>query len=72
MFEYKFVACPARFEGAEASAEPVRQAVEAHAGEGWRLVQVLTLNPAAVPRARQVVFERPRPAGPDVAPAVRR
>ena len=62
MFEYKFVECKAQFKGGAASPEPVREVVEQHAREGWRLVQVLVLNPAAVASRYEVIFERLRSA----------
>lgn len=60
MFEYEFVPCRSRFEGASMSVAPVREMVEAKACEGWRLVQVLVLNPAAIPSQYELIFERPR------------
>ncbi len=61
MFEYKFVQCRCLFQGGTASVDPIRQEVERHAREGWRLVQVLVLVPAAVPDNYELIFERPRP-----------
>jgi hypothetical protein len=58
MVEYAFVRCPARFERSVPSIEPIRSAVEEHAQAGWRLVQVVVLNPAAVPEHYDLIFER--------------
>jgi hypothetical protein len=63
VYEYKFAECAARFERGAASVAPVREVVERHARDGWRLVQVLVTNPAAVPTRYEVIFERPAAVG---------
>ena len=60
MYEYQFVDCPAQVKGHQFMADALRQVIETQSKAGWRLVQVLVLNPAAIPTTYQVIFERQR------------
>ena len=60
MFEYTFARVPVTYQGGRPSPEDYRATVVEHANAGWRLVQVLVLNPAAVPAEYELIFERPR------------
>ena len=61
MYEYKFVRCEAGYEQRQpvATYEPL---VVEQARQGWRLVQVVILQPAAIASHYELIFERPAPA----------
>lgn len=60
MFEYAFVTVPVNY-GSKASPSQsgsYQAVIVDHARQGWRLVQVLVENPAAVPTEYTLIFER--------------
>ncbi|AKG19993.1 DUF4177 domain-containing protein [Calothrix sp. 336/3] len=62
MQEYKFVRVPLNYDQKSTLTSHLEISVNEHAQEGWRLVQILVENPAAVPFEYVVIFERPRGA----------
>jgi hypothetical protein len=62
MYEYKFVRVPVKYLRDGMDPQTYQTAVEEHARDGWRLVQVLVENPAAIPTEYVLILERPRAA----------
>ncbi|WP_425147688.1 DUF4177 domain-containing protein [Deinococcus sp.] len=60
MYEYRFVRVPVMYKSVQIDAGGYQEAVRQHAERGWRLVQVLVENPAAIPTEHVLIFERPR------------
>jgi hypothetical protein len=59
MYEYTFVRCPVTFlKAGKINEVSYREVIKEHAAQGWRLVQMLVENPAAVPSEYMVIFER--------------
>ena len=60
MYDYVFVRVPVTYRGGQIEAASYQAAIRQQAEEGWRLVQVMVENPAAVPTEYILIFERPR------------
>lgn len=59
MYEYAFIRTPIKF-GKAGKIDPSshQSVIEEHASQGWRLVQILIENPAAIPGEYVIIFER--------------
>ncbi|GGQ94241.1 DUF4177 domain-containing protein [Deinococcus ruber] len=59
MYDYQFVRVPITYRSGQIESASYQEVTAQHAREGWRLVQILIENPAAVAAEYVLIFERP-------------
>lgn len=57
-YTYMFVTAPALI-GVQRQQPPYQDVINKYASEGWRFVQLVVDNPAAIPAEYVLIFERP-------------